>query len=115
MTLLTIDEAARFLRLTNGQERHITSKILVPPYSLLLLFSQLPMNRGSLTTPPSPRDAPACLPASDSDWAPSGCELARKSRGHAFRVPSRGAPPHSGLAPASGPSLLLLRRPTPWL
>ena len=35
--------------------------------------------------------------------------------GKAFRVPSRGAPPLSGLSPASAPSRLLLRRPTPWL
>ncbi len=71
------------------------------------------MNRGSLTTPPSPHDAPACPPASDSECTPSGCELALKSSGQAFRVPSRGAPPVSGLSPASAPSRLLLRRPTP--
>jgi len=73
----------------------------------------IPMNRGSLTTPPSPHDAPAWPPASDSDWTPSGCELALKSSGQAFRVPSQRAPPVSGLPPARAPSRLLLRRPTP--
>ena len=50
---------------------------------------------------------PACTP--------SGCELALKSSGQAFRVPSRRAPPVSGLSPARPPTRLLLRRPTPVL
>ena len=69
-------------------------------------------NRGSLTTPPSPHDAPACLPASDPACMPSGCEPARQSRDQAFLVPSPGAPPASRLSPANAPARLLLRRPT---
>jgi len=50
-------------------------------------------NRGSLTTPPSPHDAPAYPPASDSDWTPSRCELALKSSDQAFRVPLHACSP----------------------
>ena len=73
----------------------------------------IPLNRGNLTTPPSPHDAPAWPPASDSACTLSGCELALKSSCQAFRVPSRRAPPVSGLSPARPPSRLRLRRPTP--
>ena len=54
---------------------------------------------------PIPHDAPARTPASDWEWTLSGCDLALKSSGLAFRVPS-------GLSPASAPSRLLLRRST---
>jgi hypothetical protein len=61
-------------------------------------------NRGSLTTPPSPHDAPAWPPAWCSDCTLSGCSPALTSSRQAFRVPSRRAHPVSGLSPASAPS-----------
>ena len=58
----------------------VKSLLMVPPENkrTSVTVHKIPSNtnRGSLTTPPSPHDAPACLPASDSDCTLSGCELA---------------------------------------
>ena len=46
-------------------------------------------------TPIPPHDAPACLPASDSDWTPSRCELTLTSRSQAFRMSRQACPPRA--------------------
>ena len=97
----------------------VKNLLIVPPENerASVTVNNIPShtNRVSLTTRPSPHDAPAWPPALDSNCTLSECEPALTSSGQAFRVPSRGSPPVSGLSPASAPSRLLLRRPTPVL
>ena len=50
--------------------------------------------RRSLSTPPAPFE-PASPSSSDPECTPSGCELALKSSGQAFRMPLQACPPRA--------------------